>query len=202
MTANANPVEPLARVVVDSVRAVARRRIAVALIGLAVVMIVASAYIVVSTLGVNPARSTISLRVPLPESGGLLPRQDVTLRGVPIGRVQSVLLTDNGVTAVADVDADVAIPHDSTFRVSALSPAGEQYLDIRPATDDGPYLRDGDTVGTDQTTIPVPFSQLVGNAEGVLAQLDPDKIAAMTSEFGVGPQGPHKLSALSTAAFS
>ncbi len=196
MTANANPIGRSARVVIDCVRAVARRRIAVALTGLAVVMVIASAYILVGTLGVNPARSTISLRIPLPQSGGLLPRQDVTLRGVPIGRVQSILLSDNGVTAVADVDADVAIPHDSTFRVSALSPAGEQYLDIRPATDSGPYLGDGDTVGAGQTTIPVPFSQLVGDAEGVLAQLDPDKIAAMTREFGVGPQGPHKLSAL------
>jgi virulence factor Mce-like protein len=188
--------ERSARRVVDAVRAAASHRITVAVIGLILTVVIALGYVVFGSLRVNPARSTIAVNVLLPESGGLLAQQDVTLRGVPIGRVASVQLTGRGVTAVADVDSGVLVPKDSTVRVSGLSPAGEQYLDFRPDSDRGPYLGDGDTIGEDRGSVPVPFSELVSNAEGALNQLDPDKIAAITSELGVGPQSPEKLAAL------
>jgi virulence factor Mce-like protein len=188
--------ERSARLVVDAVRAAAGRHITVAVIGLILTVVIALGYIVIGSLRVNPARSTIAVHVQLPESGGLLARQDVTLRGVPIGRIASVQLSGRGVTAVVDIDADVSIPKNSAVQVSGLSPAGEQYLDFRPGSDAGPYLADGDTVAENQTAIPVPFHQLVANAEGALNQLDPDKIAAITKELGVGPQAPEKLAAL------
>jgi virulence factor Mce-like protein len=196
MTARPNPVEWAARAIVDSVRAMARRRIPVALVGLAMTLVLAGAYVLIDGLRVNPARSQIAVHVLLPESGGLLANQDVTLRGVPVGRVRSVGFTDKGVTAVALIDDDVAIPQDSTVRVSALSPAGEQYLDFRPASDNGPYLSDGSTVSEDKTTVPVSFANLIDHAEGALDQVDPAKVAAITDELRVGQQAPEKLAAL------
>ncbi|WP_099244726.1 MlaD family protein, partial [Mycobacterium sp. shizuoka-1] len=190
------PVEAPARIIVDTVRAGVRHRIPVALVGMALVMVVALAYVVIVSLRVNPTQSTIAVRVPLPESGGLLPAQDVTLRGVPIGRVESVNLTDRGVTAVAIFNENVRIPQHTTARVSALTPAGEQYLDFRPQTDQGPYLTDGSTLSDDQTSVPVSFSQLISNFEGALKQVDPQKIAAIESELRVSKDGPHKLAAL------
>ncbi|MFS0901268.1 MlaD family protein [Mycolicibacterium litorale] len=190
------PVEAPARIIVDTVRAGVRHRIPVAQVGMALVMVVALAYVVIVSLRVNPTQSTIAVRVPLPESGGLLPAQDVTLRGVPIGRVESVNLTDRGVTAVAIFNENVRIPQHTTARVSALTPAGEQYLDFRPQTDQGPYLTDGSTLSDDQTSVPVSFSQLISNFEGALKQVDPQKIAAIESELRVSKDGPHKLAAL------
>jgi virulence factor Mce-like protein len=188
--------ERSARLVVDGVRAASARRITVAVIGLILTVVIALGYILIGSLRINPARSTITVHVVLPQSGGLLAQQDVTLRGVPIGRIAAVQLSGDGVTAVADIDADVKVPKNSAIRVSGLSPAGEQYLDFRPEGDDGPYLADGDTVAEKQTAVPVPFYQLVGNAEGALNQVDPAKIEAMTKELGVGPQAPEKLAAL------
>jgi len=188
--------ERSARLVVDGVRAASARRITVAVIGLILTVVIALGYILIGSLRVNPARSTIAVHVVLPQSGGLLAQQDVTLRGVPIGRIASVQLSGSGVTAVADIDADVQVPKNSAVRVSGLSPAGEQYLDFRPDSDGGPYLTDGDTVAEKQTGVPVPFYQLVSNAEGALNQVDPAKIEAMTKELGVGPQAPEKLAAL------
>lgn len=196
MIVSTNPLEWSARLIVDSVRAVARRRIAAAVGGLALTLLAALAYILVGSLGINPARSTIAVRVLLPESGGLLPNQDVTLRGVPIGRVESVNLTGTGVEAVAAIDADVRVPDDGVVRVSALSPAGEQYLDFRPVNDRGPALIDGSVIGEKQTTVPVSLARLLANADGMLAQLDPEKLAAITDELRVGHQGPQKLAAL------
>src|SRR5271156_5598358 len=115
-----NPLEWSARLIVDSVRAVARRRIAVAVGGLVLTLLAALTDILVGSLGITPTRSTIAVRVLLPESGGLLANQDVTFRGVPIGRVKSVNLTATGVEAVAAIDADVRVPNDGVVRVSAL----------------------------------------------------------------------------------
>ncbi|MDT5016506.1 MAG: phospholipid/cholesterol/gamma-HCH transport system substrate-binding protein, partial [Mycobacterium sp.] len=180
MSVPTNPLEWSARLIVGSVRALARRRIAVAMGGLVLTLLIALTYIVVGSLGINPARSTIAVRVLLPESGGLLPNQDVTLRGVPIGRVKSIKFTDTGVEALAAIDADVRVPNDSVVRVSALSPAGEQYLDFRPANDRGPALTDGSVIGENQTTVPVSLAQLLAGADGALAQLEPEKLAAIT----------------------
>jgi virulence factor Mce-like protein len=191
-----NPLESAARLIVDTAGALARRRIVVALTGLALTLLIAAGYVVVVGLRVNPARSQFAVRVVLPESGGLLPNQDVTLRGVPIGRVRSVDLTDKGVTAVAAIDAGTQIPQDSVVRVSALTPAGEQYLDFRPATDHGPFLADGATVGENQTRVPVSFTQLLDHGEGVLNQVDPAKVDTIIKEMHVGSDGPHKLAAI------
>lgn len=169
------------------------RRIALAGASLVVIMLLGCTYLVLGTLRVDPTKSMITIRVPLPESGGLLPNQDVTLRGVPIGRVESVELGDGGVLAVARVEERFKIPVDSAVRVSGLSPAGEQYLDIRPAVEGGPYLTDGSSVSTDQTSTPITLAELLSDADGALAQLDPAKLATIREEIGVSSQGPDKL---------
>ena len=61
-------------------------------------LVVASAYLLLGALRVNPLASTYRVTVQLPESGGLLPNQDVTLRGVPIGRVERLDITRTGST--------------------------------------------------------------------------------------------------------
>ncbi|WP_319456968.1 MULTISPECIES: MlaD family protein [unclassified Mycobacterium] len=180
----------------DSVHALRRRRVAVSVGGLVVALLAATTYIVVGSLGINPARSTIDVRVLLQESGGLLPNQDVTLRGVQIGRVKSLGFTPTGVEAVAAIDADVPVPQNSAVRVSSLSAAGEQYLDFRPVDDRGPVLTNGSIVGEKQTAIPVTLARLLGDADGLLAQMDPRKLAAMSDELRVSRDGPEKLAAL------
>ncbi|PWQ88739.1 MCE family protein, partial [Enterococcus faecium] len=87
------------------------------------------------------------LTVELPESAGLLPNQDVTLRGVQIGRVERLDITPTGVNAIVNVKSTVQIPEASEVRVSGLSPAGEQYIDFVPGADGGRYLADGAVIG-------------------------------------------------------
>ena len=196
MTTTSNPVESSARLVVDLVRAVAKRRILVSCIGLALVLLVASAYVAIGGLGINPARTMIAVRVLLPESGGLLANQDVTLRGIPVGRIKSVNLTDKGVEAVAAINSGVRIPRDSPVRVSGLSAAGEQYLDFRPQSGGGPFLTDGSLIDEHQTTIPVSLPRIIDDSRGALAQVDPTKLAALFGELRVSHEGPQKLAAI------
>lgn len=188
--------ERLTRALVDLIRALRTRRATVAVVGLVATLAIALGYIMIGSLRYNPARAKMTNWVQLRESGGLLAGQDVTLRGVQIGRVESVQVADEGVVAKIAIDPDIAIPKEAPVRVSGLSPAGEQYLDLRPTHGNGPFLRDGDTIGANQTTIPVQFHRLVTDAEGLLAQIDPKTIAAMTKEMGVGKEGPRKLAAI------
>ena len=196
MTPPPNPLEWSARLVVDLVQALAKRRILVSCVALALTLAAAFAYVAIDGLGVNPARTTISVRVLLPESGGLLANQDVTLRGIPVGRVKFVNLTDKGVEAVAAINADVRIPRDSPVRVSALSGAGEQYLDFRPEHGGGPFLADGTVIGEQQAAIPVSLPRIIDDSHGALAQLDPKKLGALLGELRVGREGPQKLAAI------
>jgi virulence factor Mce-like protein len=189
-------VERLARLTVDSVRAVSRHRVAAAVAGLVLALVIASGYVFVGSLDINPARSSFAVTVLLRESGGLLPNQDVTLRGVPVGQVTSVNFTDNGVIATAEIDGGTRIPQGSRVNVSALSPAGEQYLNFRAEQAGGPDLVDGSVITDDRTSTPVSLAHLLGDADGLLAQLDPEKLRAITDELRVTQQGPQKLAAL------
>ncbi len=179
--------------VVDVIRLLPRHRLVVSYIGLALTAVLAGGYILVSALNINPTRSTMTVRVLLPESGGLLPNQDVTVRGIPVGRVLSVAPRSSGVEAVVGINSDTHIPRNSPVRVSGLSLVGEQYLDFRPANDQGPMLADGNTVGERQSAVPISMPRLLLHAEGMLAQLDPPKLSAITDELRVSPQGPQKL---------
>ncbi|MUM03620.1 MULTISPECIES: MlaD family protein [unclassified Mycolicibacterium] len=182
--------------VIRAARALARRRILVACLGLALTAVIALSYVVVGGLHLNPLRSTITVQVMLRESGGLLANQDVTLRGVRIGRVEAIDITDHGVAATAAIDSTVHIPTDSPVRVSGLSAAGEQYLDFRPEHDGGPFLAGGAVIGQSQTSIPVSLPEIIDHSRGALAQLDATKVAAMFRELRVSRDGPDKLAAI------
>lgn len=185
--------EPPARLLVGTVRTGVRHRRGLSTIALGITLILGIAYLTFGVLGLDPTAEKYTVRVELADSGGLLPGQNVTLRGVPIGRVESVAPTADGLVAVARIDAAYQVPRGGEVRVSALSPAGEQYLDFRPESDTGPFLSDGAVIDQDATSTPVPLYRMLGNLDETLAQIDPAQLAAVVGELGVGPQGPRKL---------
>ncbi|MEU4312108.1 MlaD family protein [Nocardia sp. NPDC024068] len=185
-----------ARILVGSVRGMHRHRTPVSFVGLLLIFLTGGGYLLVGALEIDPFADPYRVRVELVESGGLLPGQDVTLRGARIGKVVSVEVAGDKVVAEAAIDGSVRIPVSGTVRTAALSAAGEQYLDFLPAGDDGPYLAAGDTVTADRTSSPIPLSRMLESLSGTLAQVDPDRLAAISRELGVGREGPEKLAAI------
>lgn len=183
----------IAGAVIGAGRTVARRKNLVSGIGLVVLLVASGGFVLIDSLRINPLRSTMTVYVELAQSGGLLPDQDVTYRGVAVGRVSGVELSGDRVTAVAAIDTRARIPLNSRVRVSGLSPAGEQFLDFRPTTADGPYLTDNAVISEGQTSVPVSLSELLDNGHGMMAQLKPEKLEVISTELRVSRYGPEKL---------
>jgi virulence factor Mce-like protein len=156
-------------------------------------LVVSTGYLLVGALRVSPFTESYRIIVELPESAGLLPNQDVTLRGVPIGKVERLDITASGVNAVVHVRSTAPIPASSHVRVSGLSPAGEQYIDFAADTDAGPYLNEGSVIAHGRATVPVSLAELLADADGALAQVDAAKLEVIKSELSLSDEGPQKL---------
>ncbi len=96
------------------------------------------------------------------ENGGqLLSGNQVLVAGQPIGKVDSVDLTED---AQAEVTVSVDEPlHEGTsaiIRATSLSGVANRYVSITPGPDNSPELDDGATLSGDRTISPVDLDQL------------------------------------------
>lgn len=183
----------LADFLVGVVRAGHRRRAWLSAGALVLTLVVASGYLLIGALQANPFDSDYRVTVQLPESAGLLPNQDVTLRGVPVGKVERLDITAAGVDALITVKSSAPIPVSSDVRVSGLSAAGEQYIDFVASSNDGPFLGDGSIIEQGRATVPVSLADLLAHADGALAQVDTDKLDIIKRELSLTDEGPQKL---------
>lgn len=183
----------VADVLVGVVRAGHRKRAWLSAGALMMTFVVATGYLLIGALQVNPFDADYRVTVRLPESAGLLPNQDVTLRGVPVGKVERLDITAAGVDAVITVTSSAPIPMSSEVRVSGLSPAGEQYIDFVASANDGPFLGDGSIVEQGRATVPVSLADLLAHADGALAQVDTAKLDIIRRELSLSEDGPQKL---------
>ncbi|MFJ9364342.1 MlaD family protein [Nocardia sp. NPDC101769] len=168
---------------------------------LVLILLVGASYLLISVMRVNPLRETYTVTVNLDRSGGLQSGNDVTLRGYRVGKVLDIKLIDNGagIAATAEIDAKYSIPADTQVSVGALSAAGEQYIDFRPNTDQGPFLRSGSVIQFDAGKVktPTPVWSVLDNASALIAQVDPDKFSVILSELDTALSGgPDQLRSL------
>ncbi|UGT63602.1 MCE family protein [Nocardia asteroides] len=172
-----------------------RNRIAIANLGLVVVLIFGSGYLAVAVMRLDllPDR-TYAVTVQLRDSGGLAANNDVTFRGSRIGKVTEVRVSGPGVAAVAEISSDVRIPVGGTVAVGRLSAAGEQYLDFRPDIEGGPYLGDGSLIDVSRTDTPVPVQSLLLNLSGLIGSLNPERLTVIVDELDRALRGgPDRL---------
>ncbi|MBF6124643.1 MCE family protein [Nocardia brasiliensis] len=171
-----------------------RHRIAVANIGLILVLLVGVSYLGAAVLRINLLPNTYTVRVELQNSGGLAANNDVSFRGVRVGRVTEVRISGDGVAAIAEIDKSARIPVGGTVAVGRLSAAGEQYLDFRPDTDSGPYLGDGAVVDRARTTAPVTVQSVLSSMSGLIGGLNPGRLNVIVDELDKAlAGGPDRL---------
>ncbi len=138
-------------------------------IGLLAVSFIAVRYVgLLRVFGVG----VYGVQVDLAEAGGIFPNAEVDYRGVPVGRVTAVRLTATGVSADLQLNTSApAIPADVRAVVTDRSVIGEQFIDLRPTTADGPYLHDGSVIPQDHTSVPPTTNSLLTSADDLLRSL-------------------------------
>lgn len=175
---------PLARL-----RALFSSKLAVSALGVALVFVVTSAWLFSIVLNRPITRSPVEVTVQLRAAGGLFEGSAVTYRGVKVGKVTRMELTDVGVEATVVLTSSDEVPADAVAKVRSLSPVGEQYLDFQPRTAQGPYLRDGDVVAADSTDIPRSLASTVVAINSVLRQIDDTKLRTLLVELSTALRG-------------
>ncbi|WP_433576946.1 MCE family protein [Nocardia brasiliensis] len=123
------------------------------------------------------------VKVQADQTGGIYKGAEVTYRGVPVGRVGTLELTGDGVLMNLIIDSDSPeIPASAKAVVANRSAIGEQYVDLQPDTDSGPYLRDGSVISS--ATTPVPVQQLVASVDTFTRSVDLAALNTTVRELG------------------
>ncbi|MFG3297982.1 MCE family protein [Micromonospora chersina] len=129
------------------------------------------------------------VHVDLARAGGLFANAPVTYRGVPVGRVTAVALRGDGVRADLRIDRGVRVPDALRAVVAQRSAVGEQYLDLRPDRDGGPYLADGAVIPAARTGLPLAPETLLTNLDALVRSVDPDDLTVLITELGTAFEG-------------
>lgn len=153
------------------------------IVGVAVMLF---AYIQVPTL---LGLGRITVKVELPATGGLYRFSNVTYRGVQIGKVTSVNLTEKGAEATLTLDTSPKIPADLRAEVRSISAVGEQYVDLLPRTDSGPYLENGSVIALSDAAIPQAVGPVLDQVSQLVDSIPEGRLSDLLDETYKGLNG-------------
>ncbi|MGH1562161.1 MlaD family protein [Mumia sp. DW29H23] len=148
-----------------------------------VLAVTGTTYLGAKYVGIDPFSSEYRVTVSLPEAGGIFTNGEVTYRGVPVGRIESLTnVQGGGVDAVLTIDSDAPdIPSDVTVQVANRSTIGEQYIDLR-GSDTSDTLADGDRISGGETAIPQDIDVLLRTARDFTASVPSDSLTTVIDE--------------------
>jgi phospholipid/cholesterol/gamma-HCH transport system substrate-binding protein len=155
----------------------------VSVVGVAAMLFV---YIQVPTLlGLGRVQVTLEL----PTSGGLYRFSNVTYRGVQVGKVTDISLTKTGAEATLSIDTSPKIPADLEAEVRSVSAVGEQYVDLRPRTNSGPYLQNDSVIKGDNVSLPPAIGPVLDRVSKLVSTFPKDRLSALLDESYKGLNG-------------
>jgi phospholipid/cholesterol/gamma-HCH transport system substrate-binding protein len=120
------------------------------------------------------------------DSGGTYAGGLVSYRGVRVGEVGKLVLTHDGVDAYLDIDKgwDGKIPATTLAVVGNRSAVGEQYVDLQPQTDHGPYLHNGSQIAMADTRTPLPTEKLLADISTTAESVNRKSLRTTVHELG------------------
>ncbi|KAB2362934.1 MCE family protein [Actinomadura montaniterrae] len=165
-----------------------RSRLLYAVAGFAALAVAAAAMVL--SASPSPGRVHRFTAVFSAAGEGLDPgRSDVKVRGIAVGRVETVRLRRDGRVAVGfRVEAGVAVPATTRAAIEPVSVFGPKDLTLDLGT--GPALRDGARIA--RTSDPAELSGITDRAYDLTAAIDPSDVATImrTLSSGLGGEGP------------
>ncbi len=166
-----------------------RRSTKIQLILFVIITLVGVTYVSANYVGLTDGLigpGPCSVKADFPDSGGIFAGAEVTYRGVAVGKVSKLSLIDKGVQVGLEIDNcnGKKIPASTTAHVSDRSVIGEQYVDLVPVDNSQPYLKGGEVIGMDRTSIPVSAQVLLTNLDRMVNSVDTNALAVVVTELG------------------
>ncbi|WP_426563119.1 MCE family protein [Angustibacter sp. McL0619] len=118
------------------------------------------------------------------DSGGIFTGAEVTYRGVTVGRVDRLRLTDGGVLVDLRMHRGSQVPRDTLAVVENRSAVGEQYVDLQPRTDSRPYLTGGARIDRSDTRTPTRVDTVLLDVDRLVRSVPKDDLSTTVDELG------------------
>jgi virulence factor Mce-like protein len=129
------------------------------------------------------------VQVALPEAGGVLPDQQVTVMGRSVGQVADVEVTADGVLLTLRIHGDQRVPDPADATVLRRSPIGEQAVDLAPTTDDWRAAERDSVVATEEITVAPEVAGLLDETVDLFENIEVDDVSVLVEELAVALDG-------------
>ncbi len=121
------------------------------------------------------------------DASGIRARNDVTMRGVVVGTVQDVALTDRGVNVKMELNPGTDVPRGTKALIVRRSPIGELTIELEPG--DGANLENGATLAMWETRPPPDVSETIEVFADFLGAVPSEDIHTVVSELADALRG-------------
>lgn len=162
------------------------KRIRLQLIAFTVIAVLAVVYALFRFTDVGKVFGSdgYTVKMNLKESGGIFTNAEVTYRGYNVGRVGEIHLTREGIQVDLNIDANAPeIPSDLDAVVANRSAVGEQYVDLRPRADKGPFLSGASVISADRTVTPVATDTVLRDLDSLASSVPTDSLRTVVDEL-------------------
>jgi virulence factor Mce-like protein len=141
------------------------RRTALAVAALLVVVLIGASML-------HHGKQPITVTADFSRTTGLYQENDVTMLGVPIGRVTSIKPDGPVVHVTMEVDGDVPIPANAGAIIMQRSLVTDRYVELTPSYDTGERLADGAHLPLARTRSPIGADDVLASMNRLLSALD------------------------------
>lgn len=167
-------------------------RIAINLVGVSILAVITIGWALIRLVAPGVINKPFEVTADFASSGGVFTNQEVTYRGVVIGKVGELSLNEDGVDIelLIHPDWENEIPSNVTARVQSKSAVGEQFVNlIPPELTSSETLADEDSIPRVRTELPVDFQRLLRTLDNVLADVPPEKTRHLIENLHEGIGG-------------
>lgn len=161
------------------------RRTRIQLVAFAIISVLAIVYALIRFAGLGQVfgQEGYTVKLQLDSSGGIFTGAEVTCRGYNIGKVGQLRLTATGLEADLNIDADApSVPQNLEAVIANRSAVGEQFVDLRPVTDAGPFLKNGSVIGAAKTKTPLGTDQVITDLDSLAKSVPTDALRTVVDE--------------------
>jgi phospholipid/cholesterol/gamma-HCH transport system substrate-binding protein len=124
------------------------------------------------------------------ESGGIFAGAEVSYRGVTVGQVGEMVLTEEGVDVLLEIDNDFGdIPSETKAVVANRSAVGEQFVDLQPETKEGPFLEEGTEIPVAMTETPISTTKFLVDIDTTVNSVNKQSLTTVVAEMGKAFRG-------------